>query len=66
MVGYEFGLMKFVVNLVFYVVGILGGLFLFVLVVGVGIGYNFVVLLLGVDLVVVVVLGMCVYLIGVI
>lgn len=66
MVGYEFGLMKLLVNFVLYVVGIFGGLFLLVLVVGVGFGYNLVVLMLGVDLCVFVLLGMCVYLIGVI
>ena len=64
-VGNEFGLMKWVANLLSYIAGIPGGIFSSALAVGAGIGYNLSVFLPNADTHTIVLLGMCAYLTGV-
>ena len=64
-VGHEFGLVKFLANLVSYVAGIPGGLFSPALAVGAGLGHNLSLLLPAAPASALVLLGMCGYLAGV-
>lgn len=64
-VGHEFGLVKFVANLVSYLAAIPGGLFSPALAVGAGLGHNLSVLMPDAPASALVLLGMCGYLAGV-
>ncbi|MCL6619384.1 MAG: chloride channel protein [Thermomonas hydrothermalis] len=65
LVGHEFGVVKFIANLVSYAAAIPGGLFSPALAVGAGFGYNLSALLPHVPVPSLVLLGMCGYLAGV-
>jgi len=64
-VGHEFGVVKFIANLLSSIAGIPGGLFSPALAVGAGLGHNLSVLFPSVAPSVIVLLGMCAYLTGV-